>query len=158
MLPFGSLAGAPRPPDHDGTGTPPSPLLTVQEVDGGSRPPNTDPDQAFPSPIPLLTVEKVLRVFENARKITTPEVNSKLAIPYKKPEIEKRTEFKQAYSAAKQNINRVSGQSAGDREEEKGRRRSLPFDWPTTCPGIVEKQLFVEAVVELEPNFNKFIY
>ena len=58
MLPFGSLAGAPRPPDHDGTGTPPSPLLTVQEVDGGSRPPNTDPEQAFPSPVPLLTVEK----------------------------------------------------------------------------------------------------
>ena len=128
MLPFGSVAGPPRPPDPDGAGTSPSTLQTVQEVGGGPRPPG--PDQAFPSPTPLLTVQKVFSVFENARKITTPEVNSKLAIPYKKPEIENIIEFKQAYSAAKQNVSRVSCQSVGDREEEKGRRRSLPFDWP----------------------------
>ena len=53
-----------------------------------------------------------------------------MTIPYKKLDIEKRAEFKQDYSAAKQNVSRVSGQSVEDREE-KERRRSLPFDWPT---------------------------
>ena len=83
-----------------------------------------------------------MEAFQNARKITTPGVNSKLAIPYKLPEVTNRADFKQAYSSAKQNITRVSGQFVTSREEEKERRRSLPFDWPSV-QGIQVNQIKV---------------
>ena len=39
--------------------------------------------EVSPSP-PILTVEKVLETFKRISAIKTPEINSKLAIPYKK--------------------------------------------------------------------------
>ena len=98
------------------------------------------PCSEYSSPAQILTVQKVMEAFQNARKITTPGVNSKLAMPYKLPEVKNRAEFKQAYSDAKQNITRVSGQFVTSREEEKERRRSLPFDWPSV-QGIQVNQI-----------------
>ena len=96
----------------------------------GTPPPDSS-GQSY-SPIPMLKVDMVLRTFENARKIITPEVNIKLAHPFKKAEIEDRSEFKSAYISAKNYVSRVSGQFSGEKKEEVQRRRSLPFDWPKT--------------------------
>ena len=47
---------------------------------------------------PMLTVEKVLETFRRISSIKTPDINSKLAIPYQKEPVKSSRKFKEEYS------------------------------------------------------------
>ena len=80
---------------------------------------------------PVLTVEKVLQTFQRINQIKTPEINSKLAIPYNKPILVTSVEFKENYCDIKSDLRKISGKSGHDAyQREKDRRKSLPFEWP----------------------------
>ena len=81
------------------------------------------------SPAHLLTVSEVFKTFPKVTSINTPDINSKLAIPFKKELVGTREPFKEIYSATRANIKSVSGKLT-NYQEEKERRRSLPFYWP----------------------------
>ena len=90
----------------------------------------------FSSPAPLLTIKNVFDIFPKVTKITTPEVNSRLAIPFKKPQVASRVEFKESYSETRNSLRKMSGKIP-NYHEEKERRQSLPFNWPVSVEGNV---------------------
>ena len=80
---------------------------------------------------PILTVKMVLDTFQRISQIKTPEVNSKLAIPFKRAPINSSKKFKEEYSYVKTEMRKVSGKSGKEAyHKEKERRMSLPFNWP----------------------------
>jgi hypothetical protein len=129
MLPLASV-GAPdmssKPPD-----------LSSSRPDLSSSPRMSSSPELSSSPAPLLTVKKVFEVFPRVNKINTPEVNLRLAIPFKKPQVVSRVEFKESYSEVKNSLRKISWKS-GNPLEEKERRHSLPFNWPASAEGIIQ--------------------
>ena len=85
------------------------------------------------SPYPVLTVEKVLETFKRISAIKTPEINSKLAIPFNKQSVVSSVKFKEEYSEVKCNLRKMSG-CLGKEKAEKERRKSEPFTWPHSSP------------------------
>ena len=84
---------------------------------------------------PELTVEKVLAVFKRITSVNTPEINSQLAIPFKKQEVQDSSKFKEEYSEAKADLRKTTGgKGKGAYQEEKKRKLSLPFPWPKDSP------------------------
>ena len=80
---------------------------------------------------PILTVKMVLDTFQRISQIKTPEVNSKLAIPFNRAPINISRKFKEEYSYVKTEMRKVSGKSGKEAyHKEKERRMSLPFKWP----------------------------
>ena len=80
------------------------------------------------SPHPVLTVEKVLETFKRISSIKTPDINTKLAIPFKKQPVVSRTKFKEEYSDIKSDLRKVSGGLGKEAyHTEKERRKSQPF-------------------------------
>ena len=87
------------------------------------------------SPYPVLTVEKVLETFKRISAIKTPDINSKLAIPFKKEPVGSSSKFKEEYLVVKNDIRKVSGgQGKEAYHAEKERRKSAPFSWPNPSP------------------------
>ena len=87
------------------------------------------------SPHPVLTVEKVLETFKRISSIKTPDINTKLAIPFKKQPVVSRTKFKEEYSDIKSDLRKVSGGLGKEAyHTEKERRKSQPFPWPKASP------------------------
>ena len=64
--------------------------------------------------------------------VTTPEINSRLALPFKKTPLDSSTEFKDIYTEKKEYVSRVSGSGGGGAsyQEKKQQRRSEEFPWP----------------------------
>ena len=88
-----------------------------------------------PSPHPVLTVEKVLESLKRISAIKTPEINSKLAVPYKKQPVVNSSKFKEEYSDVKSDLRKVSGGLGKEAyQAEKERRKSMPFSWPNPSP------------------------
>ena len=58
---------------------------------------------------PILSVEKVMGVFQRITSITTPTINSKLAIPYQKDLVKSSNKFKQEYEGVKSDLRKISG-------------------------------------------------
>ena len=87
------------------------------------------------SPYPVLTVEKVLETFKRISAIKTPEINSKLAIPFNKQSVVSSVKFKEEYSEVKCNLRKMSG-GLGKKayQAEKKRMKSEPFTWPDSSP------------------------
>ena len=82
------------------------------------------------TPEPVLTVEKVMEVFNRIKKVNTPAINSKLAVPFKKLPVKDSIRFKQDYSEVKENLRKISGGLGKSAyQDEKKRRNSLPFPW-----------------------------
>ena len=80
---------------------------------------------------PELTVEKVMEVFKRISSVNTPEINSQLAIPFKKEPVNDSSKFKDEYSEAKKDLWKTTGgKGKGAYQEEKKRKLSLPFPWP----------------------------
>ena len=80
---------------------------------------------------PELTVEKVMEVFKRISSVNTPEINSNLAIPFKKEPVNDSSKFKEEYSVAKNDLRKTTGgKGKGSYQEEKKRKLSLPFPWP----------------------------
>ena len=91
------------------------------------------------TPEPVLTVEKVLEVFNRIKNVTTPAINSKLAVPFKKNPVKDSTKFKQDYPEVKSSMRKISGGLGKDAyQEEKKRKNSLPFPWPASSPKDTE--------------------
>ena len=87
------------------------------------------------SPYPVLTVEKVLETFKRISAIKTPEINSKLAIPFNKQSVVSSVKFNEEYSEVKSNLRKVSGGLGKEAyQAEKERRKSEPFSWPNPSP------------------------
>ena len=69
--------------------------------------------------------------------MTTPNINSKLAGPFKKVPVENSSEFKGIWADKKDYVSRVSGVGRGGTfKERKEQRRSEEFPWP----GIPEQE------------------
>ena len=78
---------------------------------------------------PILSVEKVMGVFQRITSITTPTINSKLAIPYQKDLVKSSNKFKQEYEGVKSDLRKISGGLGKVAyQKEKERRKSLPFE------------------------------
>ena len=60
--------------------------------------------------------------------VTTPNINSLLAIPFKKEPVDSSKEFKTEWSAKKEYVRRVTGHG-GSYQANKERRRSESFPW-----------------------------
>ena len=91
------------------------------------------------TPEPVLTVEKVLEVFNRIKNVTTPAINSKLAVPFKKNPVKDSTKFKQDYSEVKSSMRKISGGLGKDAyQEEKKSKNYLPFPWPASSPEDTE--------------------
>ena len=87
------------------------------------------------SPYPFLTAEKVLETFKRISAIKTPEINSKLAIPFNKQSVVSSVKFNEEYSEVKSNLRKVSGGLGKEAyQAEKERRKSEPFSWPNPSP------------------------
>ena len=87
------------------------------------------------SPYPVLTAEKVLETFKRISAIKTPEINSKLAIPFNKQSVVSSVKFKEEYSEVKCNLRKMSGCLGKEAyQAEKERRKSEPFTWPHSSP------------------------
>ena len=83
----------------------------------------------------VLTVEKVLEVFDRMKNITTPNINSKLAVPFNKNPVKSSAKFKEEYKDVKEALRKISGGLGKVKyHEEKDRRKSLPFAWPQVSP------------------------
>ena len=83
----------------------------------------------------VLTVEKVLEVFDRIKNITTPNINSKLAVPFNKIPVKSSAKFKEEYKDVKEALRKISGGLGKVKyHEEKERRKSLPFAWPQVSP------------------------
>ena len=88
---------------------------------------------AFTTPPPVLTVEKVMEVFKRLKNVNTPDINTKLAIPYKKPPVVDSSLFKHEYSELKESLGRISGKGGkAAYQAEKKRQTSASFSWPDT--------------------------
>ena len=97
--------------------------------------PSDDSSREADSPHSVLTVEKVLETFKRISSIKTPDINSKLAIPFKKQPAVSRTKFKEEYSDIKSDLRKVSGGLGKEAyHTEKERRKSQPFPWPKASP------------------------
>ena len=84
---------------------------------------------------PELTVEKVLDVFKRISSIQTPVINSQLAIPFKKKPVKDSSKFRQEYANVKSDMRKTTGGLGKDSyQQEKERKRSLPFQWPDISP------------------------
>ena len=88
---------------------------------------------AYWTPPPILTVEKVMEVFKRIKNVNTPDINTKLAIPYKKPPLGDSSLFKHEYAELKQSLGKISGGLGKQAyQAEKKRQTSAPFSWPHT--------------------------
>ena len=97
--------------------------------------PSDDSSREADSPHSVLTMEKVLETFKRISSIKTPDINSKLAIPFKKQPVVSRTKFKEEYSDIKSDLRKVSGGLGKEAyHTEKERRKSQPFPWPKASP------------------------
>ena len=61
--------------------------------------------------------------------VTTPNINSQLALPYQKPPVNSSTDFKVEWMNKKEYVRKASSKD-GMYYENKERRRSEPFPWP----------------------------
>ena len=67
--------------------------------------------------------------------VTTPNINSSLAGPFKKKPVESSSEFRAIWTESKAYVNNVSGKGqGGSYKERKDLRRSEEFQWPIS-PG-----------------------
>ena len=67
--------------------------------------------------------------------MTTPNINSRLAVPFKKVPVESSTEFKDIWADKKEYVRLVSGVGQGGTyQERKEQRRSETFPWPGIPP------------------------
>ena len=90
-------------------------------------------EAAYSTPPPVLTVEKVMEVFKRIKNVNTPDINTKLAIPYKKAPVGDSTLFKHQYAELKQSLGKISGGLGKQAyQAEKKRQTSAPFSWPHT--------------------------
>ena len=90
-------------------------------------------EAAYSTPPPVLTVEKVMEVFKRIKNVNTPDINTKLAIPYKKAPVGDSTLFKHEYAELKQSLGKISGGLGKQAyQAEKKRQTSAPFSWPHT--------------------------
>ena len=91
-----------------------------------------DPDEsASADSKPVLTVEKVMEAFQRITSVNTPNINSKLAIPFEKTPLKNSSKFKEEYLDVKSGLRKVSGGLGKDAyQKEKERQKSLPFAWP----------------------------
>ena len=72
-----------------------------------------------------------MEVFKRISSVNTPEINSNLAIPFKKEPVNDSSKFKEEYSVAKNDLRKTTGgKGKGSYQEEKNRKLSLPFPWP----------------------------
>ena len=84
---------------------------------------------------PQLTVEKVLEVFKRISSIKTPVINSQLALPFKMKPVKNSIMFKEEYAEIKSDIRKIDGRKGKMAyEQEKEKRKSLPFNWPASSP------------------------
>jgi hypothetical protein len=84
---------------------------------------------------PQLTVEKVLAVFKRISSIKTPLINSQLALPFKMKPVKNSIMFKEEYAEIKSDIRKIDGRKGKMAyEQEKEKRKSLPFNWPASSP------------------------
>ena len=84
---------------------------------------------------PELTVKRVLEVFKRISSIRTPIINSQLALPFNKNPVKDSKKFKEEYAKVKHDIGKVDGKKGkAAYEEEKEKRKSLPFNWPESSP------------------------
>lgn len=82
-----------------------------------------------------LTVKKVLEVFKRISSIKTPLINSQLALPFNKNPVKDSKKFKEEYAQVKNDIGKIDGKKGKcSYEEEKERRKSVPFKWPESSP------------------------
>ena len=103
------------------------------DLKGGER---GDPDEsAAADSKPVLTVEKVLEVFQRITSVNTPTINSKLAVPFEKTPLKNSSKFMDEYIGVKSGLRKVSGGLGKDAyQKEKERRKSFPFAWPQISP------------------------
>ena len=84
---------------------------------------------------PQLTVNKVLEVFKRISSIKTPLINSQLALPFKMKPVKNSIMFKEEYAEIKSDIRKIDGRKGKMAyEQEKEKRKSLPFNWPVSSP------------------------
>ena len=84
---------------------------------------------------PQLTVDKVLEVFKRISSIKTPLINSQLALPFKMKPVKNSIMFKEEYAEIKSDIRKIDGRKGKMAyEQEKEKRKSLPFNWPVSSP------------------------
>ena len=90
-----------------------------------------DPDEsASADSKPVLTVEKVMEAFQRITSVNTPNINSKLAIPFEKTPLNNSSKFKEEYMGVKSGLRKNSGGLGKDAYQmEKERQKSLPFVW-----------------------------
>ena len=92
---------------------------------------------------PILTVEKVMEVFQRISSINTPQINSKLALPFMKDPVKSSNKFKQEYEGVKSDLRKISGGLGKVAyQKEKERRKSLPFEWPLASPPVEGIELY----------------
>ena len=113
--------------------------------------------ESFETPPPSLTIGSVFdalpkiksgnsEIFSDSSSnysiifsVNTPNINSLLALPYKKRPIVSSTGFKTVWSEQKEYLRKVTGKGGkGSYQENKERRRSENFPWPespTSAPG-----------------------
>ena len=64
--------------------------------------------------------------------VTTPNINSGLAVPFKRKPVESSMEFRAIWSESKAYINNVSGKGGGIYKDRKDLRKSEEFQWPSS--------------------------
>ena len=63
--------------------------------------------------------------------MTTPNINNKLALPFKKRPVTNREQFRGIWSEKKAYVGRVGGKGASY-QENKAERRSMEWPWPVS--------------------------
>ena len=116
-------------PDGGGPGTNPGAAVKLDVLV-----PDSDSESITDSPVPTLTIGQVLDAIPKLKQVTTPNINNRLALPFKKRFVSSREEFLGVWSEKKDFVARVGGKGSSY-QVNKAQRRSEDFPWPPSPQG-----------------------
>ena len=141
--------------------------------------PPSQPDLSRPaessSPAPSLTIEHILKELPKIKTgykclirykclklacflVTTPNINSRLALPVKNRPVENSSQFRDIWSLKKTYVTQVSGVGRGGTYmERKQQRMSEEFPWPSLQPvPEVEEGVYIFSFISFQFALDNF--